>query len=274
MSDHYYNTHTLYIITHASNDGVVEAVRRIIISSTKKLDDEISSENSIKPASLQSEIVSNIVFDLSGNHLGFGYLWVSNPNLYHILLGKNPDGSDRYQYKSPHEFTTSWFHPNGDKKSWCDISDEEEEWLEKTKVALPPLFPPPSIQISKARQKEIQSRYKDPIEVPNKCEIQFQKAWTTRLDNRYTPNVLCARGIPPSVGISYFSKLVSPLCSSVNEFYPKIHVWEGSVVIIFDPKTKDAQFVLLMIKKHNIKVGKNTHVVYFGHPLRRDHIGH
>lgn len=145
------------------------------------------SENKVN---LNCRFRVNLVENREGKSLGIAFVFVTNPAVYYMLLGKNPDGSDRIEYRDD----PSWTPPTegtsvndagwstisapvftaADIKnmSWADMIDEEEEYerklqAEKDKYTCPkipfPLDPlmvlPPyrltPEQIAEKRQKII-----------------------------------------------------------------------------------------------------------------------
>lgn len=83
--DKYYDNHTMYLFTSGAtekqlNESFREAMCTLEKTSGKRY---------------QCRYQVNIVRDKLGKTLGFGYLWVSNPEIYHMLIGNNPDGSVR-----------------------------------------------------------------------------------------------------------------------------------------------------------------------------------
>ena len=84
----YYNNHLLHVTTGVAYQGQVAAtIRKAITDINKVLDQPLKCDCRV-----------NLVTDRNGTHFGYGYAWVSNTEVYHILLGKNPDGSERIDY--------------------------------------------------------------------------------------------------------------------------------------------------------------------------------
>lgn len=57
----------------------------------------------------------NIIASKEGRNMGFAFVFVSNPEVYYMLLGQNPDGSDRVEYIED---------PNWDKPTGQDIVND------------------------------------------------------------------------------------------------------------------------------------------------------
>lgn len=166
----------------------------------------------------------NVVTGVEGALRSFGYVWMSDPRICRMLLGKNPDGSERI-----HEYDDPDWVPSSDQSnessedsdktksmkespeifhqsSWADLQDEEEEEEEKHRCPkivekLPPLITLPGYKYDDAQKKAIYEKKKaelesfkedtSNIEVPETGGfIILGPAYIIPLDEEYEANVL------------------------------------------------------------------------------------
>ena len=251
----YFDTHTLYIKSEATNDQVTEAIRKIITEVSKNLGRQILSE-----------FKANIIIDSKGKHYGYGYLRVTNPELYHILCGNNPDGTERIHYIDNPEYTPIAM----EGASWADIVDDEES--SKTEIRDPPLFESPVLKLSKKRQAEIKEVYVTEgitDTVPEITTVAFDAAYVNALDDKYHPNVLFTTGVPSWVDEKMLSKIFKKY-STVTDKYPIIKLRNERVEIVFSPQTRDAQFCLLITKKLQVTSGNKSADLFLKHKYRKN----
>lgn len=215
----YYNEHTLYVKSGvASNEQLMKSMRQSLINVSKKLGRSV-------PCSFKS----NLIIGRNGVYYGFGYLWVTNPEVYHMLLGRNPDGTERVEcYDDP-----NWIKPTNTLEdalseityksgSWADMTDTEEEIIQtytcpKIKVQLPPLMELPGYDYDDEQLTHFQrlaEKFKneevtDPsvlccdgttrngvLTIPKKGYFQIAPACVKDPDEKHCRNVLCSRNIP------------------------------------------------------------------------------
>jgi hypothetical protein len=155
----YYNNHIIHV-----NCGVAypEQLSSDIRRAVKAASETVGR-------SIETSFKINIIIDRSGRRYGYGYIWFTNPEVYYMLLGKKPDGSENVQYRedpnwvpppdapasrSPEEEMTAFYG-----RSWVDIMEEEERYTRPLlKIQLPPLMTLTEYQLD-AQQKEIWRPY-------------------------------------------------------------------------------------------------------------------
>src|SRR5437660_9509185 len=71
---------------------------------------------------LECRVRVNLVQDHQGNNFGFAFVFVTNPAVYHMLLGKNPDGTDRVQYLDD----PTWVPPSSPEVKKTEQMDKTE----------------------------------------------------------------------------------------------------------------------------------------------------
>ena len=137
MSDsaNYRDTHTLYVkCNNATPIQIAECFTKAIEEHQK-----------VHRVNLACPFRVNFVEDKDGKPFGFAFVFVRNPAVYHMLLGKNPDGSDRIEYHDD----PSWTDPEkGDNvndagwstisapiyipgMSWADATEEEDKYQQQ-----------------------------------------------------------------------------------------------------------------------------------------------
>lgn len=132
----------------------------------------------------KSEYAINVVCDNKGNYLKHCYVWVSNPEFYQVLLGKNTDGSQRVIEKeapSPKvlsptatavkDATAPSLVGTGKfvlpKKSWADLEEEDEqENVSPKMVRIPagPLFEIPQYEYNTEQLAKIKANEEPVVE--------------------------------------------------------------------------------------------------------------
>lgn len=236
---------------------------------------------------------TNLIMGRNGRFYGFGYLYVSNPEIYYLLLGLNPDGSERIEYIND----PLWKSPEKDLDdaideivyigtSWADWADQEDEVRKKYECPqIKKILPPLTIDLSffyTPEQKELISslaREKNfPLpSIPDKGVFTLSPAQVYELDENYSPNVLCCREVPKWMNDNDLKKIFVPFTSDaitknyrkfngnfIQDTYPFITLNDKNMSFItFDPKTNDAQFALLMTKKVTFTKGDKTTILIF-----------
>ena len=199
-----------------------------------------------------------------------------------MLLGRNPDGSERVrEYLDP-----NWVPPSEqniseqdqDEMSWFEIAQEEDKHVQPIiREDLGPLMVIPGYVYDEKQYQHLQDvaikTGKDPSKVPTMGYFEFSRAYSRDVEKGKEANVLCARQIPdwiPSIAFknifSIYSNvnnlggnLLNPSIATQNqESYPIVTMINSkkeagrTVLVTFDPTTKDAIFALLMTRKVRI----------------------
>jgi len=254
--------HTLYVISGAArNEDLKASVLRAIKFHEKKTGKKYPCE-----------VFSNLIYDREGVPYGFGYLYLSNPQIYHMLLGRNPDGSERTEIIEKDLGYIAW---KEDKDiPWFDWADASEE-IEIRQ--LPPILTLPSFYY-RPEQKEQLKKLVENLKASDKKQLnpeQFDmKKCTFKLDaglvkpvnEKYSPYTLCARKVPNWLTEKDIYKRFRPFVSNKKEIghgklYPIVSINRKNqlVFVEFDPNTRDAQFALLMTTKIHFVYRSNTH---------------
>lgn len=191
---------------------------------------------------------------------GVCYIFFTNSQVYHMLLGRNPDGSERVKFIPD----PTWVAPVKEEKKdpvgdkpysswddfgktlegrWADIMDDVEITAPMIRVQEPPLLS--RISFANA-QGELEN-------------IKYQASFVTvdpEYAEKYDINKLSTH-VPPGVTEEELLKIFKPY-SSVDKF-PKIHMTQSYkdgkrlVIITFDSRTRDALFAKQVIFTHSFK---------------------
>lgn len=117
----FYDTHTLYIkCSIANEDQLAKSLNRAIMQAKYIVGPDIDTRYKI-----------NMVKNKQQEFIGIAYVRVQDPRIYHMLLGKNPDGSDRVEEKYDRE----WREPTQEevdeveyKISQIPNPEEDPDW--------------------------------------------------------------------------------------------------------------------------------------------------
>ena len=231
----YYDTHTLYVQTgKATHEQLSRSIAQAVDEVSQELDRNIECRFKI-----------NIVKDREGNSYGFAFVFLTNPEVYHMLLGRNPEGTDRVEYHEdpswvapePEEVETPEPEPTNKTDSvtvddwtsmsspwsmtgyscWADMADDEEDeemqLLErqskytapKVRVELPTLMTLPPYNYE---------TYNDSNQkVENVGYFGVSPAYVTDMDSKYSCNVLRARDVPTWINESDIKREFSAFSS-------------------------------------------------------------
>jgi len=251
----YSDEHTLYVISGAArNEDLKSAVLRTIKIHEKKTGEKYPCE-----------VIANLIYDRDGIPYGFGYLYLSNSKIYHMLLGRNPDGTDRTEIIEKDLGYVPWTEDmDFEDIPWFDWADAAEE-IEIRQ--LPPILTLPAFyyrpeqkeQLKKLLEKLKSSEKKqlDPEQFDlNKCTFKLAAGLVKPVDEKYSPCTLCAREIPDWLTEKEIYKRFRPFVSNKKrtdhgKSYPIVSINRKNrlAFVEFDPNTRDAQFALIMTTK-------------------------
>ena len=295
---HYFNAHTIYIDSGVATEAQLKlAIQKAIKDASAKLGRDVITNFKV-----------NVVCNRAGKCYGYSYVWFTNPEVYHMFLGRNPDGSERVVYtpdpywiapppSEEDEKPTSY--PRG--KSWADIQEEEEEKELKytrpmIKTVLEPLmvlseieYEPGQMEAQRQLMMENAVRNKkegQEIVVPPRFKFVPQAAYVETVDDRYSPETLHGTNIPSWVKAEDIKAQFKHFASNsrtvhrrkvkgnfVEDTYPFVSMSEPAngermAFVTFDRNTHDAQFALLMMRKVEMKNSANKCTIVFNHSFR------
>jgi hypothetical protein len=276
----HYDEHTIYCDTAvATEKQLADAFRQAILDAAKVLGEKNTCKFKV-----------NLLVDKEGKYFGFGYVRVSDPRVYWMLLGRNPDGSERVEeYPDP-----NWLPPTdpntnlsveeiierNKNKTWAELAAEEDKYIQPIiKKQLPPLITLQGYEYDEEQRKHLRqlaleeerehSKDKGKLnEIPTHGYFAIQRGYALDAPEGYFKNKICARNVPDWIPLEAFKSIFSfyvsgesknkkVLVHGKEETYPLVNFFSskkgGKIVFVtFDPNSKDAIFALLMTKKTNI----------------------
>jgi hypothetical protein len=205
----HYNESTLHITSGIARQEQLEAALKAVF---KQIRDHYPDDGYEK-----AYFLANVITDTKGNIFGYAYAWVSDPRIYFMLIGRNPDGTERYEeYPDP-----NWVEPTAERPvpaasllsvgvSWADVTEEEEELDEKytrpmIRKELPPLVRLPGYRYDEEQLKKateiVRSKASpdvDPstIVVPTLGFFEVSRAYVSDVDKEDSNTTLCCRRAP------------------------------------------------------------------------------
>ena len=259
----YMDEHTIYC------DSGIATQKQISDSFEKAIED---AEKILKKKT-NCRFKINLLVTKEGEYFGYGYIWVSSTEIYWMLLGRNPDGTERVEeYPDP-----DWKPPIKDKskinitdKTWSDIAEEEDSYVQPMiKKVLPPLITIPGYNYDDEQYEHLSSQTDE--EVPKIGHFEISRAYAIDAPSGTMKHRLCARNVPDWIPNEAFKSIFSFYPSGRKsdkkdrkdnkdkknrknkKEYPLVNfanTKKGKIVFItFDPSTKDALFTLLMTRK-------------------------
>lgn len=267
----HYDNHSIYCDSGVANESQVSTCIRKAIKDAEE----------VLGYTTNCKFRINLLVDKEGKYFGFGYIRVSDPKIYWMLLGRNPDGSERIEeYPDPDwvappkknaNLTQEEIIEKNSKKSWFEIAEEEDAYIQPilTKV-LPPLITIPGYeydeeQIEHLKELAEEKGEKD-SEIPKIGYFEISRGYATDPAPGMLKHRLCARNVPEWIPVeafkAIFSFYVSEESNQKDEKFPVVNFVDSKkggriVFITFDSLTKDAIFALLMTKKTRIVNPKN-----------------
>lgn len=142
------NNHNIYVVAG-------EATEQQLIESTKIFKKQLCEMFPDKGYD-KCEIIVNLVTDKEGNSFRHAYVWVSNIEVYYIISGHNPDGTERFIIKDE-ETKEEPEEINFDDMDWSDMMSEEikKETKVKIKEELPPILSLPGYEYTPSQYERV-----------------------------------------------------------------------------------------------------------------------
>lgn len=226
----------------------------------------------------------NLLVNKDGAYLGFGYIRVSLPEIYWMLLGRNPDGSERFEdipdpdwvAPGPKSPTTDFEEilEEEKKKTWAEMAEEEEQYIQPIirhqldALICIPGYKYDAEQLQHLRELAVENS-EDPTGIPETGFFEISRGYAKDAPPGRLKHRLCARRVPDWVPLEAFKYIFSPYIIKLNKrgstnisnrkiegTYPLVNFIDSKkgriVFVTFDPASKDALFALLMTKKTRI----------------------
>lgn len=260
-----HNEHFIYVESGTSSN---EELHKCLTEAISLLPPEFSY--------IKRKFKVNIITKADGSTYGYGYIWFEDPQLVNILLGLNPDSSERYNKLMDESWQpdpaiekeySEWLNlPLHYGSSWADVAEIEDRYKQLlsrpfTKVPLSPIL--------------TLSYYRND---PNNKYVLKRASISEKEHNISTNKLFCSK-VPKEVTERDLYHIFLPFSTSKSTVkeskalkYPKISietntfknnqgkkVTNTTAIITFDPLTYDGMFSLLMTKRLSI----NNNILYF-----------
>lgn len=217
-----------------------------------------------------------------GVRTGRYFVWLSNPKVYHMLLGRNPDGSSRTErYEDPDWVAPEELDPfvsSGSNKSWADMMEEED--LQKAPIIekkLPALIQIPPIKLTPEQRAQDENK-------AVQITAYVEAALAHDIDPELSHNVLRSSALLPFMDEKFIKKEFQCFSTSENSFPVRTGKGKGDIVqesfpyiriinhgtargservayVTFDSATRDASFAFHMMR-HREYVNNKTNNVF------------
>jgi hypothetical protein len=273
----HYNTSILHIDTGVANeDNIITSLHSAISELEIKLNRTFKCPFKINIIRVQDKITK------IPKTIGSGYIWIADPELYWILAGHNPDGSERYEEHIDPNWVShevSSVEEAAETNLWADIIESEmTQQAPMIRTKLTPLVTLPGFKYTEDQINELTLR-KDEF-MPNGGLIGDTGYLTTTrgcagtLPSDKIANVLCSRFVPNWVPNDFFKAIFSRYTTdksirievlpfndknrdknrkNIIDTVPLIMRTGDTVFITFDPQTRDASFARIMQRKTRIQ---------------------
>lgn len=291
MRNFKYDTHTLYAHSkELDKQQIIEAISKSLYDYKQKYNKNIQCMYNV-----------NVLLDKDKNKIGVAFIFLTNPEVYHMLLGRNPDGTEMEKIKNTktdnNKQSESRTRSNVDLDdasnssitaiSWadlCDSSDESEEVSNDESEEIE-IYPEPLMKLGLVKLTTEQKNKM--CDSQSNFEIKIEPAGIRKLGDDLIHNELMSLKIPDWVSASRLKKEIKYYASdyttihtkringkNIDFTYPMIHVIcnknkTKTARVTFDPLTNDAQFALHMIKKLQLVKDQNQCCeLIFKHPRK------
>jgi len=270
------NNSTLYLSTFVAHYHQVEKLFLDAIERAKKMP-EIFGEN------FECDVRINLVRSYKEEYLGYAFADVSNPELYNVLTGRNPDGSERAEYVDdpnwvPPEKPAQKTVPDLNRSdSWADHMELEDQLAPtppKIRRELPPLLILDDFEYDKEQREHLRTN-------ETHGNISVSPAYIVPgVDPRYDDCSLYVSGLPECSSKDILESLYAIFARYARSdlpykgryrFYPKIEIRRSSKGVPYATVTYahhyDAKFALLMLRKIRAKFGDKDIEMHVRHAL-------
>jgi hypothetical protein len=240
QSQRHFDNHTLYIRSGFLTQAQVDGAFNVLL---QELRDIYANDDEYGPLMNKATFIANVVTNTKGDMFRITFVHVSEPAVYYILLGKNPDGSDRFEeYDDP-----DWTPPTSERReapsgmtSWADIAEfEEEEEAAHNHPKLIKTFPPiavlPLIQLSaeqaqrelnwlqlKAKEEGKDEGEIDRIELPRYGYFNVEPAFVEDPQPGECENILCCRIAPEWINVDMIRDKFQQFSTDLRLHFGKI----------------------------------------------------
>lgn len=244
MTNRVYNNSILYIITEECTCQEVSDWMYTVLRECKNSNIHIKNNNS----RCLFEVNTVTQYDRNTNSripVGFSYIWMESSALYHILLGRNIDGTDRVNVKKidTEPKTNGIYDINDDDlntpsawESWADIEEKEQPRTER--IQLPPLIKIPNLQH---------------LEDNNDVTTFKAEVWPSFVEPDANSGVdqnklFCSSRAPEWLSATAIRKRLMKYSTSHDKKYPLVSMTRKRNILVTFGGSTDAMFCLQMCK--------------------------
>ena len=199
------------------------------------------------------------------NTSGYAYVWISDPKIFNMLLGKNPDGSHRIGYRHDPRYTIhSSIIENGDI----------EPIIPQIQVELPPLLTIPGYKYTSEQISILKQQITKEECVPNTGFFRVSAALVRKYIEDKSTNVLTGL-IPNWIDEKIMLKFFRKFSTSPSNKYPQVKILvtrTRRAFVTFSPNTIDGPSTRLMVRNYRFSDPKgiyNDIYLRFDHPPQR-----
>jgi hypothetical protein len=298
MDQRFVNDGVIYFECGAADSDQIDKLLRYCLKETS-----VALNRDVK-----SDFLINLVTARNGYKMGHAFIWIENPVFFYVLIGKNPDGTDRVLWRDD----PNWVCPEREEKeertdfddknkSWFDIDEEdriEENKYKCPQIAehLPPLIKMPSFEFSEKQRVELLNMMKlknkknginaeiKIEEVPIICTFKPEAAYVPPLTEGASSNKLMALNVPTWVSEEMIKNVFSRYAhnnqikrrrpynrSYIEDTFPYVTITPKQVVYIeFDNNSNDAAFARMLHRQLHFNKGDQKASLVFEHVIKRD----
>lgn len=262
----YISTNLLHVITGVATQ----------IQFDDAISGAISKVSKMPGLDLKTTYHAVLVTDRNGGTFGYGHIWFDDTRIYNMMLGKNPDGSPRTEWIEDPDWKPKPLDFNVKGMSWADIEDLDE--CPKIRKDLPPLMKLDDYPYS-PEQVDLLMKHPEFEVAPGKWTVGRTKV--PDIDGVYEHNIIYSSNVHPDITAMDIKRFFSRYSLSkrkgtriergqqIEDTYPIVSMRynkvtsKTSVMVTFDPSTREAQFALKVTRVSKIKAAGREHVVIF-----------
>ena len=241
-----YDVHLLYIYT---NNLEERQIAKAFARGIRKYEEESGD-------TIRSCFRINMVRNITNELLGYAWIYITDPKLYHLLVGNNADGTERIQVKeepskhAPAEPFEKYLEREIKNANISEGSWGREAEIEQIRHRVKRLYEPNRIEIKLPPLiQPIMAKGQEPITI-SRAKLNYPEA---KFNSGQLKNTEFTT-IEPWMDRDLLYDLFRPYVSNQADFnYPKIRVNDKgahiTVFVEYEPGTTDFIVALNMVKK-------------------------
>ena len=280
----YTNQHVLYVTSGVSTrEQLEESFRDAIMEINEKMNRKIECKFKV-----------NLIVGKNGEYFGIGYVWVSNPEIYRILLGLDEYGEKLHRiipnpsWKPLTEEEEYKLQNNIDELDWDELTELEKRKMGCKNIIeyLKPIVSLPGYKYNAEQKRHIMQISKSDVDSDVGYFDLRQAYINDYLDSHSCSYVLLSIKVPKWLSDGNIKEEFSNYNTSKNkeilveykgkrirDTIPCVIRDNDIIFVVYDKNTRDASFALLMTKKmvvNNLLLNEKR-TLYFDHAPLRGH---